>query len=166
VEAGVEELRDVKQALLSGPPAVSKHMGIESKSHLFTMADGLSATVVWLKPIRAPENVPVTIVLDDKGKAAAAERIADRLNRGEQVLALDLAFTGEARKGETVTDLQQLVYATGARPIGMETAELIEIVRFVSNRAHQTRFALRVAAFAAKLYLCLPRRLSQPCFPS
>jgi hypothetical protein len=66
-------------------------------------------------------NVPVTIILEDKGKVATAGRIADRRNRGEQVLAVDLAFTGEAWKGDTVPDLQQLVNATGERPIGIET---------------------------------------------
>jgi dienelactone hydrolase len=144
--------------------AVSKHMGIESRSHLFTMGDGLSATAVWLKPIRAPENAPLTIVLDDTGKAAAAERIADRLNRGEQVLALDLAFTGNAWKGETVTDLQQLMYATGARPIGVETAELIEIVRFIGNRAHQTKVRLESSGIRSQVVSLLASALEPAMF--
>jgi dienelactone hydrolase len=122
--------------------AITKHLGIESKSHLFTMADGLSLTAVWLKPIGAADNVLVTVVLNDKGKAASAEGIANRLNRGEQVLAVDLAFTGEAWKGDTVPDLQQLVNAIGQRPIGIETSELIEISRFVKNRAHEAKIRL------------------------
>jgi len=122
--------------------AISKHLGIESKSHLFTMGDGLSITAVWLKPIGAPDIVPVTIILDDKGRAASAERIADRLNRGEQVLAVDLAFTGDAWKGEALPDLQQLVYSVGERPIGVEAALLIEIAGWMQKRAHAAKIRL------------------------
>jgi hypothetical protein len=144
--------------------AISKHQGIESKSHLFTMADGLTATAVWLKPISAPANAPVTIILDDKGRAAAAERVADCLNRGEQVLALDLAFTGDAWKGETVSDLEQLVYATGARPIGVETAELIEIVRSMRDRAHQTKVRLESSGIRSQVVSLLASALEPDMF--
>jgi dienelactone hydrolase len=119
--------------------AISKHLGIESKTHLFSMGDGLSATAVWLKPIGAADNVPVTIILDDKGKAASAEQIASRLNRGEQVLAVDLAFTGDTWRGESLPDLQQLVSGLGERPIGMEAAQLIEIARWIEKRAHAAK---------------------------
>jgi hypothetical protein len=119
--------------------AISKHLGIESKTHLFTMDDGLSATAVWLKPIGAPDTVPVTIILDDKGKAASAEQIAGRLNRGDQVLAVDLAFTGDAWKGESLPDLEQLVSGLGDRPIGVEAAQLIEIARWIEKHAHAAK---------------------------
>jgi len=116
--------------------ANSKHLGIESKSHLVSMENGLSATAVWLKPIAAPGNVPVTIVLDDKGKAAAAEIIADCLNRGEQVLAIDLPFFGAAWKADMVPELLQLVNGVGNRPIAEETAALLEMARWIKDRAH------------------------------
>ena len=116
--------------------ANSKHLGIESKSHLVSLDNGLSATAVWLKPIAAPANAPVTIVLDDKGKASAAEIIADRLNRGEQVLVIDLPFFGPTWKGDTVSELLPLVAGTGARPIAVETAALVELARWMRDRAH------------------------------
>jgi dienelactone hydrolase len=144
--------------------AISKHLGIESKSHLFTMADGLSATAIWLKPIGAPDNAPATIILDDKGKAASAEGIADRLNRGEQVLAVDLAFTGEAWKGDTVPDLQQLVNAIGQRPIGIETSELIEIVRFMKNRAHVAKIRLESNGIRNQIVALLASALEPAMF--
>jgi hypothetical protein len=144
--------------------AISKHLGIESKSHLFTMADGLSATAIWLKPIGAPDNAPATIILDDKGKAASAEGIADRLNRGEQVLAADLAFTGEAWKGDTVPDLQQLVNAIGQRPIGIETSELIEIVRFMKNRAHVAKICLESNGIRNQIVALLASALEPAMF--
>jgi dienelactone hydrolase len=144
--------------------AISKHLGIESKSHLFTMADGLSATAVWLKPIAAPADVPVTIILDDKGKAAAADRIADHLNRGEQVLAVDLAFTGDAWKSDTVPDLQQLVSATGERPLGIETSQLIEIVRDMHNRAHQPKVRLESNGIRSQVVSLLAAALEPAMF--
>jgi dienelactone hydrolase len=144
--------------------AISKHLGIESKSHLFTMADGLSATAIWLKPIGAPDNAPATIILDDKGKAASAEGIANRLNRGEQVLAVDLAFTGEAWKGDTVPDLQQLVNAIGERPIGIETSELIEIARFVRNRAHKAKIRLESKGIRNQVVALLASALEPTMF--
>jgi dienelactone hydrolase len=144
--------------------AISKHLGIESKSHLFTMADGLSATAIWMKPIGAPDNAPATIILDDKGKTASAEGIANRLNRGEQVLAVDLAFTGEAWKGDTVPDLQQLVNAIGHRPIGIETSELIEISRFVKNRAPEANIRLESNGIRTQVVALLASALEPAMF--
>jgi dienelactone hydrolase len=144
--------------------AISKHQGIESKSHLFTMNDGLSATAVWLKPISAPENAPATIILEDRGKAASAGRVAERLNRGEQVLATDLAFMGDAWKDDTVWELQQLVSATGERPIGLETAELIEVVRLMRVRAHQTKVRLESSGIRSQVVSLLAAALEPDIF--
>ena len=116
--------------------AISKHLGVESKSHLISLDNGLSATAVWFKPIGAANNVPVTVVLNDKGKAASAESIADRLNRGEQALAIDLPFIGEPWKGEATSDLLALVYGTGARPLTEETAAFVQIARWLENQSH------------------------------
>jgi hypothetical protein len=106
------------------------------------MGDGLSVTAVWLRPIGAADNAPVTIILDDKGKAASGEAIANRLNRGEQVLAVDLAFTGDAWKGETVEELQQLIYGSGERPIGVEAAQLIAIAGWMKKGGHDAKVRL------------------------
>jgi dienelactone hydrolase len=135
--------------------ANTKHLGVESKSHLFSMADGLNATAVWLKPISLPDTIPVTVILDDRGKAAATGRIADRLNRGEQVLTVDLAFLGEDWKGETVSELLQLVSATGGRPIGMEAAELLDIVRWVAQRAHTAKLRVETCGMRTQLVALL-----------
>ncbi len=135
--------------------ANTKHLGVESKSHLFSMAGGLSATAVWLKAISLPDTIPVTIILDDRGKAATAARIADRLNRGDQVLALDLAFLGEDWKGETVSELLQLVSATGSRPIGVETAELLDVVRWTAQRAHTAKVRVETSGVRTQLVALL-----------
>src|SRR5262249_46326906 len=56
---------------------ITKHGGIETKSHLFAMADGLTTNAVWLRPIGASDAVSATIVLDDKGKLATSEPVSD-----------------------------------------------------------------------------------------
>jgi hypothetical protein len=50
-----------------------------------------------------PPGAPLTIMLNDKGKKAAGtavwdrhHEVADRMDRGEQGLVLDLLFTGDA----------------------------------------------------------------------
>jgi hypothetical protein len=63
------------------------------------MRNGLSATEVWVKAIGIPDNAPITIVLNDKGKKESATLVSDHVNRGEQVLAIDLLFFGDASPG-------------------------------------------------------------------
>jgi hypothetical protein len=108
-------------------------VGVESKSHLFAMADGLTANGIWFKPIDAPDTTPATIVLDDKGKRATADPVTDRLNRGEQVLALDLPFQGDAWNQEGTWLFEQMLYTTGDRPLGIEAAHLIELAQWLKQ---------------------------------
>jgi len=113
---------------------ISKHLGVESKSHLFVMADGLSSNAIWLKAIGAPDTAPATIVLDDKGKGASAAPVANRLNRGEQVLALDLPFHGDAWHQDGTWLFGQMLYTIGDRPLGIEVAHLIELANWLKRR--------------------------------
>jgi dienelactone hydrolase len=62
--------------------ANTKHNGVETKSYLFLMSNGLNAGAVWLKAIHSPDNSPLTIVLSDKGKKGAGAEVAERVNRG------------------------------------------------------------------------------------
>jgi len=112
----------------------TKSKGLETRSYRFDFRNGLSATGVWLHAIGAPDAAPATIVLNDKGKPAGAAAVSDRVNRGEQVLAVDLLFTGDAAppKGES-SDYTQMLAATGDRPLGMEAAHLIALARWLKN---------------------------------
>jgi len=115
--------------------ANTKHSGVETKSFLFDMDNGLSANGVWLKGIVTPENTPVTIVLNDGGKKAAHVEVSDAVNRDEQVLALDLMFVGDAWKGNEPYSYAQILDGLGDRPLGMQAAQLIEIARWIRDRA-------------------------------
>jgi dienelactone hydrolase len=79
--------------------ATTKSKDVESTSYLFQMSNGLCASGVWLRSIlQSSDTAPVTIVLNDNGREAGADVVSDRVNRGEQVLALDLMFTGTSWK--------------------------------------------------------------------
>ena len=114
----------------------SKHLGLETLCYRFDFSNGLSATGIWLKAISAPSNAPITVVLADEGYKSTAEVVSEHVNRGEQVLALDLLFNG-ATAPENPADWEMLVATTGDRPLGLEAAQLLAIADwFRSNDSH------------------------------
>ncbi|MDE2926175.1 MAG: acetylxylan esterase [Acidobacteriota bacterium] len=76
--------------------ANTKKRGLESVSYRLQFDNGLSASAIWLKAIASPPDAPATIVLNDRGYAAAGSQVSGLLNQGGQVLALDLIFSGNA----------------------------------------------------------------------
>ncbi|MGH9327244.1 MAG: alpha/beta hydrolase family protein, partial [Terriglobia bacterium] len=101
-------------------------MDLESLFYRLDYNNGLSATAVWMKPVAVPSTAPVTIVLNDNGRKEAGADVSNLLNRGEQVLALDLIFNGEMRPQKPdPTDYELTISTTGSRPLGLETAQLI-----------------------------------------
>jgi dienelactone hydrolase len=128
----------------------TKNQGVETKSYLFQMKgraagepkrvngqtavetiNGLVADGVWLKAIEAADGSPLTIVLNDKGKKTAAMEVSDRINRGDQVLALDLLFTGDAWKDrEDPHSYAQILDALGDRTTGLEAAQLVALAHW------------------------------------
>lgn len=71
------------------------------------------------------------MVLNDKGKKSAAAQASDRLNRGEQVFAADLVFTGDAApKQEDLEEFPLMLATIGERALGIEAAQLIAIARW------------------------------------
>jgi dienelactone hydrolase len=129
--------------------ANTKDKGVETKSYLFQvhksaagesstgndaavlqMGNGLAAEAVWLKAIEAADGAPLTLVLNDAGKKAAAAEASDRVNRGDQVLAVDLLFTGAAWRDTEPYSYAQMLDAIGERTIGLEAAQLIAVARW------------------------------------
>lgn len=131
--------------------ASTKQRGIETASYRLRMSDGLSASAVWLKAVASADDVPATILLDDAGRGEAAAAAAARLNRGEQVLALELAFTGEAWKERETRRLQQNLNGLGERPLGIEAAQLVAAVRWISAGAASSRPRLETRGIRSQL---------------
>jgi hypothetical protein len=112
---------------------VTKHGGVETSAHLFAMADGLASHGVWLKSMALDSAPTATIVLDDRGRQAAAEAVSDRVNRGEQVLAVDLPFRGTAWASQNVWALSQMFNTLGERPLGVEVSHLTAIAAWLKE---------------------------------
>lgn len=110
----------------------SKSKGLETRSWRFDFSNGLSATAVWLKAIEAPANSRATILLNDQGKKASAPEASDRINRGEQVLSVDLLFTGDAApQNPGPYAYIPMISSAGDRPLGLEAAQLIALARWL-----------------------------------
>jgi dienelactone hydrolase len=123
--------------------ATTKSKGVQSTSYLFQMSNGLSSSGVWLRSIlESSDTAPVTIVLDDNGREAAAEAVSERVNRGEQVLALDLLFTGSSWKDTQPFQFAQLLDGLGDRPLGLEAAQLTSIAHWARERAGVAKVGL------------------------
>ena len=129
--------------------ANTKNRGVETRSYRFEMRNGLSATGVWVKAIGIPDNAPITIVLNDKGKKESATLVSDHVNRGEQVLAIDLLFFGDASPG--VSEYAQLLAAIGDRAIGIEAAQLIGITRWLHSLSGAPRVHLDAAGIRSQV---------------
>jgi hypothetical protein len=104
-------------------------------SFRFDFSNELSANGILFREEAAPENAPATIVLDDKGYKAATDIVAQRVDRGEQVLALDLFFNGDLLPDRSSWEL--LTDSSGARPLGLETAQLIAIASWLHSTTGQ-----------------------------
>ena len=128
------------------PTAMTKNRDIQSVSYLFQLSNGLSASGMWLRSIlQSSENAPVTIVLNDEGRSAASDAVWQRFSRGEQILALDLMFTGSPWKGKDTFEFAQILGGLGERPLGLQAAQLIGIARWAEQKSGTAKVRLEVS---------------------
>ncbi|MBT9332607.1 alpha/beta hydrolase family protein [Paracidobacterium acidisoli] len=106
-----------------------KAFDFKTLTYRFDFSNGLSASGLWFREEAAPENAPATIVLDDRGRADAGAIVARHVDRGEQVLALDLLFQSPDLTHSTAWAL--LADSSGARPLGLEAAQLIAAAKWL-----------------------------------
>jgi dienelactone hydrolase len=145
--------------------ATSKSKDVQSTSYLFQMSNGLSASGVWLRSIlQSSDTAPVTIVLDDNGREAAAEVVSDRVNRGEQVLALDLMFTGSPLKDTQPYEFAQILDGLGDRPLGMEAAQLSRITGWARERARVASVRLETRGIRTQVIALVAAALDPALF--
>jgi dienelactone hydrolase len=140
------------------PVTNTNRNGLETLAYKLEFSDGLAATALWLRSLSAADAPPATLVIDDQGKRAASAEVSDRVNRGEQVLAVDAIFNGDAapRKPDS-SHYAQMFSALGERPLGIEAAQLIAAAKWLrqARRAPSVRLVSRgirsqVVALAAK----------------
>ncbi len=146
------EREKLKQVVRYSPSAVkhpwavynTKAKGVETRSYRFELSNGLSATGIWAKGITSLDGAPATIILRDDGKKFAAVEAAERLSRGEQILALDLLLTGDASPVDQHAEargpyLALLLATLGDRPLGIEVSQLIAITRWLQTVGHTSK---------------------------
>jgi hypothetical protein len=99
-----------------------------------------------------PEASAATIVLDDRGKKATAERVADRVNRGEQVIAVDLPFTGDASPPAYDREQFALMLSTvGERAIAVEAAQLAALAEWAKKSSGVTRVRIESSGIRSQV---------------
>ncbi len=138
----------------------TRRMAIQTVGYRFDLTNGLSASGIWLQEIGAADDAPATIVLNDKGYAASGEAVSQHVNRGEQVLALDLLFNGSMRPQTTYhAAWEMLVASSGDRPLGLEVAQLLAVARWMRANNANTKVQIEtegmrsgmIAAIAAAI---------------
>jgi dienelactone hydrolase len=156
----------------------SHHNGVESISFRFLLSNGLSATGAWLKDIPTPAGAPLTIILNDRGKQDAAKavwdrlpEVANRMDRNEQVLVLDLVFSGDAAPEGSVTSLgtpfylfPEMIAATGNRPLGLEAAQLAAIANYSRDRWRASSLRAESTGIRSQLEALVAAALSPHLF--
>jgi Acetyl xylan esterase (AXE1) len=109
----------------------TKKPGLQSLSYRFDLSNALCATGIWVAGSATASGAPLTIVLNDKGYKFSAATVAERVNRGEQVLTLDLLFFGATNPNDPEPAYwEMLVASSGDRPLGIEAAQLIAVAKF------------------------------------
>jgi dienelactone hydrolase len=152
---------DIRQAWAV---ATTKRRDVQSLSYLFEASNQLSASGVWLRSIaQSSDTAPVTIVLNDDGREATTDVVSDRLARGEQVLALDLIFTGSSWKDQ-VFEFAQMLDVVGDRTIGIEAAQLIGVARWAEKHSGAAKVRLETGGIRTQVIALIAAALEPGLF--
>ena len=176
----VEDLEDRRARLRSlvrfQPVAVkhawalhnTKNRGVESYSYRIHFTDGLVASALWGKGIATAENAPASILLLDEGKAKAAPEASKRINRGEQVLVVDLILTGEAqprrRNASDSHRYAQLLATVGERPLGIRASHLLALAKWLKDHHGAPEVRVEAQGFRSQVVALLAATLDPTAF--
>ena len=117
------------------PQFNTKSKGLETAHFRLEFANGLSATAVWLHAIDAAPNGRVTVVLNDKGKAASGAEVSNLVNRGDHVIAADLLLFGDAAPAKPDPyHYSQMFTAMGDRPLAIQAAQLLALAAWARQQ--------------------------------
>ena len=118
--------------------ANAKQLGLHTISYRFDFDNELSASGIWLAAISSRADAPVTVVLNDNGYKASEAMVTARVNRGEQVLALDTVLNGATMPHESNGSVWPMMLVTnGDRPLGLEVAQLVATARWLQKTTGQ-----------------------------
>ena len=154
--------------------ANTNHSTVESISFRFAMSNGLSATGVWTKSTWTPDNAPMVVMINDKGRAGVNQQVGDHVPEaanlvatGRQVLALSILFTGDANPSErNVGSFGYMMTAVGAPPLGLEAAQLIGITNWAKQRWNPSQLSLESQGYRMQLVSLVAGALHPQLFHS
>lgn len=145
--------------------AATKRIGVATISYRLQMSNDLSATAISVRTATTLPAAPVMCVLNDAGFQAVkqevytvpstapvsancrANPVAFQANRGQDVWAVNLLFTGDASPdalGEAKAEFAnsalytQLIASIGDRPLGLQVAQLIAVLKWAKARGGST----------------------------
>jgi hypothetical protein len=108
----------------------TKKPGLQALSYRLDFSNGLCATGILVAGRATAPDASLTIVINDKGYKASAVTVAERVNRGEQVLALDPLFFGATTPDDPDPAYwEMLVAGSGDRALGIEAAQLVAVAK-------------------------------------
>jgi hypothetical protein len=138
---------------------------MKTVGYRFDFDDGLSANGALFRSVTVSEAAPWTIVLDDEGKAASSGAISERINRGEQALAADLLFTGEAAPPKYYYPVYDRMLATlGERSLGIEAAQLIRAAHWLGSMSGQVQGRLEATGMRSQAVALVAAALEPKLF--
>ena len=121
------------------PVANTWGSGLKTIGYRFDFHDGLSASGVVLESGAASDHAPWSIVLNDNGKKASGAAVSARVNRGEQVLAGDLLFIGDAAPPPYYYPVYDRMLATeGVRSLAIEAGQLLGMASWLKARSRNS----------------------------
>lgn len=130
----------------------TRRPGLQSLSYRFDFSNGLSATGIWVASSTAAADAPVTIVINDKGFKASTQNIVDRVNHGEQVLALEPLFFGSTTPDDPDPAYWEMLMASGGdRPLGIEVAQLLAIAKSFRASSGQKKIRLETEGIRSQM---------------
>ena len=145
--------------------ANSKHLELQSLSYRFDLTNQLSATGIWLSAISSPANAPATIILNDAGYKASGTLAAERIDRGEQVLALDTIFNGATKPEENDPGNWAMMVSTdGKRPLGLEVEQLLAVARWFQAHSGQAKIRVQTVGIRSQIVAQAAAALSPDLF--
>lgn len=150
------------------------HNTVKSISFRFAMSNGLSATGVWIKSAWTPKGAPLTVIINDGGRAAADHEVWDHypavgysVESGHQVLVLSILFTGDANPiHRDIDSFGYMMGSVGTPPLGLEAAQLIGIARWAQQRWHPSRVTLESTGYRMQVVSLVAGALEPQLFKS
>lgn len=141
--------------------ANSKQLGLHTISYRFDFSNQLSATGIWLSAISSPENAPATIILNDEGYKSSGKWAKERVDRGDQVVALDTIFNGATMPEESDPGAWAMMTATdGKRPLGLEVQQFLAVSQWLKARSGGAKVRVQTIGMRSQVVALIGAALS------